>query len=415
MIKNIPEVLAPAGDRERLEAAVRYGADAVYLGGELHNMRASTPSFTLESLADAVAFAHGAGVRVHFTCNTLPRNNELPELERYLWEVAETGVDAFIVADIGMMMAARRAAPKTEIHISTQAGVTNYLTANELHKLGASRVILARELTLEDIRGIREHTSRELDIEVFVHGAICMSFSGRCLLSQYMTGRDANRGQCAQPCRWGYHLVEEKRPGVYYPIYEDQRGSYILNAKDICLMEDLDKIIDAGATSLKIEGRAKSAYYVGVITNAYRNAVDIYRRDPGNYRLPQWLLDETRKVSHRDYTKSFLYGAPEDGQYYKSGGYIRNWEIVAVAGESRDGRLYCSQRNRFFEGDRLEALIPRGRPIEIEVHGLQNEHGEAVEVANRATMGCSFLCGEKLPAGTILRKAEAEQVPPATE
>ncbi|MEG2073250.1 MAG: peptidase U32 family protein, partial [Angelakisella sp.] len=264
MTDKRPEVLAPAGDRERLEAAVRYGADAVYLGGKLHNMRAGTPSFELDELAEGVKFAHGAGVRVYFTCNTLPRNDEIPQLESYLAQVAETGVDAFIVSDIGMMMAAKRIAPHTEIHISTQAGITNYLTANELHALGASRVILARELPLEDIRTIREKTSKELDIEVFVHGAICMSFSGRCLISQYMTGRDANRGECAQPCRWAYHLVEEKRPGQYYPVFEDERGSYILNAKDICLIEELDKLIDAGVTSLKIEGRAKSAYYVAV-------------------------------------------------------------------------------------------------------------------------------------------------------
>ncbi|MEG1391136.1 MAG: U32 family peptidase [Angelakisella sp.] len=402
-----PEVLAPAGDRERLEAAVRYGADAVYLGGKLHNMRAGTPSFDHTELADAVAFAHAAGVKVYFTCNTLPRNDEIPELERYLAEVASTGVDAFIVADIGMMMAAKRIAPHTEIHISTQAGITNYLTANELHKLGASRVILARELPLEDIRTLRQKTSKELEIEVFVHGAICMSFSGRCLISQYMIGRDANRGECAQPCRWAYHLMEEKRPGEYYPVFQDERGSYILNAKDICLIEDIDKLIDAGVTSLKIEGRAKSAYYVAVIANAYRSAVDLYLKDPKGYRLPEWIAEETRKVSHRDYTKGFLYGVPEDGQCYQSGGYIRNWEVVAVATGYSDGRVTCSQKNRFFNGDSIEALLPKGGGVAtLTVKELRNEAGEPIEVANQATMTCSFACETVLPAGTILRKAQ---------
>ncbi|MEG1778195.1 MAG: U32 family peptidase C-terminal domain-containing protein, partial [Angelakisella sp.] len=352
-------------------------------------------------------FAHGAGVRVYFTCNTLPRNDEIPQLESYLAQVAETGVDAFIVSDIGMMMAAKRIAPHTEIHISTQAGITNYLTANELHALGASRVILARELPLEDIRTIREKTSKELDIEVFVHGAICMSFSGRCLISQYMTGRDANRGECAQPCRWAYHLMEEKRPGQYYPVFEDERGSYILNAKDICLIEELDKLIDAGVTSLKIEGRAKSAYYVAVIANAYRSAADLYMKDPQHYQLPQWIVDETRKVSHRDYTKGFLYGVPENGQCYQNGGYIREWEVVAVVLSSADGRVTCTQKNRFYSGDSLEALLPKGGGVAaITISELRDESGAAIEVANHATMQCTFASAIELPAGTILRKAQ---------
>lgn len=400
-----PEVLAPAGDRERLEAALRYGADAVYLGGSLHNMRASTPSFTIEGLAAAVTLAHQSGARVYFTCNTLPNNDEVEGLEGYLAEVAETGVDAFITSDIGMLMAAGRAAPKVERHISTQAGITNYLTAREFHALGAKRVILARELTLQEIATIRKNTPPDLELEVFVHGAICMSFSGRCLISQYMTGRDANRGACAQPCRWGYHLMEEKRPGEYYPVFEDERGSYILNAKDICLIEELDRLIDAGVDSLKIEGRAKSAYYVAVIANAYRNAVDLYLRDPAHYQAPQWLLEEVRKVSHRDYTKGFLFGPPEDGQYYPSGGYIRNWEVMAVVQRQVDGRLYCSQRNRFFEGDRLEALLPRAGIREVTVTELWDENDTPTTVANHAAQDCSFACTEPLPQGTILRKA----------
>lgn len=407
MNNNRPEVLAPAGDRERLEAAVRFGADAVYLGGKLHNMRAGTPSFELEELAAAVELAHSAGVRVYFTCNTLPRNDEIPTLEGYLAQVAATGVDAFIASDIGMMMAAKRVAPQVDIHISTQAGVTNYLTATELHRLGAKRVILARELSLEEIRTIRQNTPPELEIEVFVHGAICMSFSGRCLISQYMIGRDANRGDCAQPCRWGYHLMEEKRPGEYYPVYEDESGSYILNAKDICLIEEIDKLIDAGVTSLKIEGRAKSAYYVAVISNAYRSAMDLYLADPVHYRLPQWILDETRKVSHRDYTKGFLFGVPQDGQCYQSGGYIRDWEVMAVVTGWEQGRVTCTQRNRFFAGDSLEALLPGGGGVvTLTVEALTNGAGEPIEVANQATMLCSFASALPLPPGAILRKGQ---------
>ena len=399
-----PEVLAPAGDRERLEAAIRYGADAVYIGGHMHNMRASTPSFNTQQVADAVKYAHDRDVKVYFTCNTLPQNSEIKQLEQYLDDTAQTGVDAFIVADIGMMMAAKRIAPKTEIHISTQAGITNYLTANELHMLGASRVVLARELPLEDIATIRKNTSKELEIEAFVHGAMCMSFSGRCLISQYMVGRDANRGECAQPCRWKYHLVEEKRPGQYFPIFEEDNGTYIMNAKDMCLIEDIDKLIEAGVSSLKIEGRAKSAYYVSVIANAYRNAVDLYLENPKGFILPKWIDEETRKVSHRDYTKGFIFGKPENGQCYENGGYIRNWDVVAIVEKWENGRIFCTQKNRFFEGDMIEALIPKGKMVEIPVTELQNGEFEPIEVANHATMKCSFRCEIPLPQGTIIRK-----------
>ena len=403
-LNGFPEVLAPAGDRERLEAAVKFGADAVYLGGKLHNMRAGTQSFDMAQLRDAVKYAHDRHVRVFFTMNTLPRNSEIPELYTYIRDVADCGVDAFIVADIGIMLAIKKIAPEVEIHISTQAGVTNYMTANELHRLGANRVVLARELPLEDIKTLRKNISKELEIEVFVHGAMCMSFSGRCLISQYMTGRDSNRGECAQPCRWSYHLMEEKRPGQFFPVFEDERGTYIMNAKDMCLIEDIDKLVDAGVTSLKIEGRAKSAYYVAVVANAYRNAVDLYHKDPKNYKLPKWILDETRKVSHRDYTKGFLYGRPDDGQCYENGGYIRNWDVVAIADRTENGKLWVSQKNRFFEGDTIEILPPKSQPIEIKVSNLVDENGEKIEVANKATMMCAFDCDMDIPNGSILRK-----------
>ena len=278
-----PEVLAPAGDFERLQAAVKYGADAVYLGATSFGMRANAGNFNEEELRAGVKFAHEHGVRVYLTCNILPTNEEADQLEEFLLRAADAGVDALIVADVGILMMARRLVPQIDIHISTQTGVVNYLTANELYKLGAKRVVLARELPLETIREIRRRTPADLEIECFVHGAMCMSFSGRCLLSNYMTGRDANRGECAQPCRWSYYLMEEKRPGQYFPIFEDEHGSYILNAKDMSMIDHIDDLVDAGITSLKIEGRAKSAYYVSVVTNAYRQAVDQYVADPENY------------------------------------------------------------------------------------------------------------------------------------
>ncbi|MDO4864403.1 MAG: peptidase U32 family protein, partial [Ruminococcus sp.] len=285
---NKLEVLAPAGDEERLAAALNYGADAVYLGRKQFGMRSSPMNFEFEQLVKAVEQAHAKGVKVYLTCNTLPRNNEIPFFERFVREAVEAKVDALIVADIGLLMLIKKYAPDMEIHISTQTGIVNYVTANELYNMGAKRVVLARELSLDEIAEIRAKTSSDLDIECFVHGAMCVSFSGRCLLSQYLVGRDANRGECAQPCRWSYHLVEEKRPNEFYPIYEDEKGTYILNAKDMCMIEHIDKLAEAGVYSLKIEGRAKSAYYVTVVTNAYRLAVDEYYKDPYNFKLPDW-------------------------------------------------------------------------------------------------------------------------------
>lgn len=406
MIINKPEVLAPAGDMERLQAALLFGADAVYLGGKTMGMRAAPKNFDMDELRFACDLAHKQGARVYFTCNSLPTNEEADTLEEYLKQAAQAGVDAFIVADIGVLMAAKRAVPQVDIHISTQAGVTNYLSARELYSLGASRVVLARELSLDTIRTIRDKTPPELEIEAFVHGAMCVSFSGRCLLSQYIVGRDANRGECAQPCRWGYHLMEEKRPGEYYPIYEDERGTYILNAKDMSMIQHIDKLVGAGINSLKIEGRAKSAYYVAVIANAYRNAVDVYMKDPENFQCPEWIIEETKKVSHRQYTPGFYFGRPDDGQYYQTGGYVRTWDIVAVVGGWKDGRLFCSQRNKFYEGDMLEALIPRGGCISLKAVDLRSSEGEKIDCTPHPTMEFSIEYPQPLPAGTIIRKQQ---------
>ncbi len=403
-----PEVLAPAGDMEKLQAALLYGADAVYLGGRGFTMRSGAGNFDPQELKQAVELAHKAGVRVYFTCNTLPANQELAALPEQLEAAAAAGVDAFIAADLGVMMEARRVAPQVDLHVSTQAGVTNWLTARELYQLGARRVILARELDLDAIRCIRENTPPDLELEVFVHGAMCMSFSGRCLLSNYLLGRDANRGECAQPCRWKYALMEEKRPGEYFPVFEGEEGSYILNARDLCLIRHLDKLAAAGVSSFKIEGRSKSAYYAAVITNAYRAASELLNC-PEGYVLPDWLEEETRKVSHREYCEGFLFGRPAQGQCLRSGGYLRAWEVAAVVTDWQDGLLHCSQRNRIQAGERLEALQPGGiPPVWVTAEDLRNGDGDPIPAAPHPTMDFTIRCPIPLAAGTLLRRPKEE-------
>lgn len=404
-VKNLEklEVLAPAGDHERLCAALDYGADAVYLGGQSFGMRAAPKNFDGEALKNAVEMSRARGVKVYLTCNTLPRNNELPLFEQFMEEAVYSGVDAVIVADLGLLSLVKKFAPDMEVHMSTQTGIVNYATANELYNMGVKRVVLARELSLEEIAEIRAKTPADLDIEAFVHGAMCVSFSGRCLLSQYLVNRDANRGECAQPCRWGYHLMEETRPGEFYPIFEDEKGSYILNAKDLCMIDHLDKVAAAGVTSLKIEGRAKSAYYVSIIANAYRMAVDILRKDPDNYVLPDWLRDEVFKVSHRKYCTGFFFGHPKDCQYYENSGYIREYDVAAVVEECKDGMLYATQRNKFSRGDEVEIIAPGKRFETMQVKEIYNENGEPIESANHAMMKLSIPCDKAYPQNSIIR------------
>lgn len=401
---NKLEVLAPAGDEERFNAAINYGADAVYLGRKQFGMRSSPLNFDFEQLVSAVNAAHAKGIKVYLTCNTLPRNNEIPYFEQFVKEAVEAKVDALIVADIGLLMLIKRYAPDMEIHISTQTGIVNYVTARELYDLGAKRIVLARELSLDEIAEIRAKTSPDLDIEAFVHGAMCVSFSGRCLLSQYLVNRDANRGECAQPCRWGYHLVEEKRPGEFFPIFEDEKGTYILNAKDMCMIEHIDKLAAAGVTSLKIEGRAKSAYYVTVVTNAYRMAVDEYYKNPDNFVLPDWIRDEVYKVSHRKYCNGFFFGTPEQSQYYENSGYIREYDVVAVVEKCKNGTVYCTQRNRFFARDTVELLAPSQKPVILILNKIFDENGNEIETANHAMMKFSFESDLIFPEGTVIRK-----------
>lgn len=402
------EVLSPAGDYERLISAINYGADAVYLGRKEFGMRASPLNFSYDELKSAVEEAHKRGVKVYLTCNTLPRNNEISKFQAFIEEAVDCKVDAVIVADLGVLSLVKKYAPGMEIHMSTQTGVVNYVTANELYNMGAKRVVLARELSLEEIAEIKAKVPNELDIEVFVHGAMCVSFSGRCLLSQYMVNRDANRGECAQPCRWGYHLMEEKRPNEFYPVYEDERGTYILNAKDLCMIDHIDKLVDVGVTSFKIEGRAKSAYYVSVITNAYRMAVDHYKANPDSFELPKWIRDEVFKVSHRKYCTGFFFGNPKDCQYYETGGYIREYDIVGVVDYCKDGKMYVTQRNRFFAGDIVEIISPQKEPVEYKITVMYDGKGEAIDKANHAMMKLIIPCEMEFPANSIIRMKKTD-------
>ncbi len=398
------ELLAPAGDLESFYAAVRYGADAVYLGGTAFGMRASAASFSFPLLTQAVDFAHSKGVRVYLTCNIVPTSEESEQFSEFLESAVASGIDACIMSDLGLLFQARKQFPDLELHASTQTGIMNYQTANALFDLGVKRVVLARELSLNEICQIREHTNPDLELEVFVHGSMCMSISGRCLLSQYLTHRDANRGACSQPCRWSYHLMEERKPGQYFPIAQDEYGSYILNAKDLCLIEHLDQLIKAGVTSLKIEGRGKSSYYVAVITNAYRMALEQFRSAPSGEPLPPWLLDEVTKVSHRHYHTGFLFGPPENGQFYENGGYVRSYDVVGIVRDWKDGYLYCEQRNKFGVGDQLEILVPGQLPIHYSVVELLNDEGKPVESVPHATMKFRMPYPTKLEVGSFLRR-----------
>lgn len=397
------EILSPVGDMERLYAALDYGADAVYLGGTMFGMRSQSAKFNPETLKTAAEEVHKRGKRLYLTCNTLPRNHEIPMLEGFVKDAYAAGADALITTDIGVFTMIKKFVPDMEIHVSTQAGIVNYASARQFYEMGAKRVVLARELSLDEIAEIRAKTPMDLEIEAFVHGAMCMSFSGRCLISQYLTDRDANRGECAQPCRWGYYLMEEKRPNEFFPIFEDEKGSYILNAKDLCMIDHIDDLAKAGVDSFKIEGRAKSTYYVAVVTNAYRMAMDIFKKDPANFKLPDWIRDEVFKVSHRAYCTGFFYGHPKQCQYYKDSGYIRDYDVVAIVKECRDGRIYASQRNKFMAGDMIEALIPGQRPIEFIVDKLFDENGEPTDTANRATMDFSIESDNVFPPNTMLR------------
>ena len=394
------ELLSPAGDMERLKMSVLYGADAVYLAGTDFGMRSFAGNFTPEELPKAVAFAHSHGVKVHVTVNTMPRNDEICHLPDYLQQLDDAGVDALIVADMGAFMLAGKYAPHCQRHISTQQSIANYECAKAWYELGASRVVLARELSLQEIAEIRSKTPRELEIETFGHGAMCVSYSGRCLLSNYMTGRDSNRGACAQPCRYQYALMEEKRPGEYFPVFEDEKGTYILNSRDMCTIDHLQALTDAGIDCIKIEGRAKSAYYAAIVTGAYRHVIDDLAA--GKPMDPVWR-NEVEKVSHRIYSTGFYFGHP--GQYTENSRYIREYQVAAIV-ESCDeqGLAQCSLRNKFAEGDKLEAVGPDMRPFVFTAENMQDEEGNAIQEPRKPQMRFSLQLPCQVPAFTIIRR-----------
>lgn len=394
-----PELLAPAGDMERLRMAVFYGADAVYLAGTSFGMRSFAGNFSPEELPEAVRFAHEHGVRVHCTVNTMPRNGEIAHLPEYLRMLDAAGVDALIMADLGVFRQAGRYAPHCQRHISTQAGVANYACARAWYEEGASRVILARELSLDEIREIREKTPSKLELEAFVHGAMCVSYSGRCLLSNYMTGRDSCRGMCAQPCRYQYALVEEKRPGQYFPIFEDEKGTYILNSRDMCMIDHLDDLCGAGLASLKIEGRAKSAYYAAIVTGAYRHCLDDVIA--GRTMNPVWR-EEVEKVSHRHYSTGFFYGEP--GQYYEDSRYIRDWQVAALIMDcDRNGNAVLSLRNKIRAGDAVEIVGPDTKPFAVIVPELYGADGTPLEEVKTPQMMFRMKLPRAVPAYSVMR------------
>ena len=403
MIKR-PELLAPAGDMDCLRAALHYGADAVFLAGKLFGMRSAPKNFDTDELREACELAHGMGKRIYLTCNVLPREHELSALPAFLKTAQDCGVDAFIIADLGVLVMAKQYAPNVARHVSTQAGVTNSAAANALYHLGASRVVLAREIPLSEVAQIRAQIPEDMEIECFVHGAMCVSFSGRCLISSYLTGRDANHGDCAQPCRWKYHLFEEKREGQFFPVEENSDGTYLYNSRDMCMIEHIPEMVAAGVSSFKIEGRAKSAYYTAVTVNAYRHAIDDYLSEGENFILKPWIREELEKISHREYSTGFYLGG-EPGQAVHSGGYIRHYNQVAVCEEYLDETTsVITQRNKFLVGDTLDILPPDGVPFETVCLSLTNAEGEAVESAPHPMERLIIKADKPIPAGSLLRK-----------
>lgn len=399
----IPEVLSPAGDEERLEAALRFGADAVYVSGQSFGMRAACANFDRDALIRAVEKTHALGKKLYVTCNILPRNRDIDILPEYFTFLNDIGVDALIISDIGTMELAKKYAPTCALHISTQFGVVNYATATALYHMGAKRVVLARELSLDEIREIRSNTPPELELEAFVHGAICMSFSGRCVISNYLTDRDANHGECSQPCRWKYRVIEETRPDLPMTLEQDETGSYLFNSNDMNMISYVAQLAQAGIASLKIEGRAKSFYYTAVTANAYKKAVEGYVASgySADYVPEQWIVEELNKISHRPYGTGFYFGMP--AQHLKQGGYIRAYEVATVVDGWEDGYLLTTQRNRFFPGNELDVLEPGEMPFTFTPDVLLDAENEPLLSANHPMMRVKIPFERPLKEGTLLR------------
>ncbi len=379
-----PELLAPAGDLEKLKIAVLYGADAVYFGGETFSLRAGAGNFTYEEMKEGIEFAHAHGAKCHLTVNIFAHNEDIEPFIDYLKRVKDLGIDAFIASDPGVIDMIQEFIPDAEIHLSTQANMTNYRTANFWYKRGLRRLVTARELTLDEIKELKANIPEDMELETFIHGAMCISYSGRCLLSNFMIERDANRGACAHPCRWKYTLMEEQRPGEYFPIEEDDRGTYILNSKDLCLIEHLPELIEAGISSFKIEGRMKSVFYVATIVSAYRKAIDAYFENPAEYQFKDEWMTELCKVSHREFTTGFYFHKPTNNdQNYRTSAYTRDYSFVGMIKDydPETGFAIVEQRNKMVIGDRIEVFGPGADFFEQELKEMYDEEGNAVDSA----------------------------------
>ena len=403
-----PELLVPAGSLEVLKVAVTFGADAVYIGGEAFGLRAKAKNFTPEEMKEGIDFAHAHGVKVYVTANILAHNSDLADAAAYFTELSALKPDALIIADPGLFMIAKDVCPEIDIHVSTQANNCNYGTFLFWHEQGASRVVTARELSLKEIGEIRKHIPESMEIETFVHGAMCISYSGRCLLSAYMTGRSANEGACTHPCRWKYAVVEEKRPGEYFPVEENERGTYIFNSKDLCMIEHIPDLIEAGIDSFKIEGRMKTALYVATVARTYRKAIDDYLADPALYEknLP-WYREQISRCTYRQFTTGFFYGKPDqESQIYDSNTYIREYTYLGIVGEVKDGLCVIEQRNKFTVGEIIEIMKPDGENIEVTVRAIYNEDGESMESAPHPKQKLYVDLGVKADIFDILRRQE---------
>lgn len=406
---RLPELLVPASSLEVLQIAVIFGADAVYIGGEAFGLRAKAKNFSKEEMAEGIRFAHAHGVKVYVTANILAHNEDLDGVRNYFQELEQMEPDALIISDPGVFQIAREVLPQMEIHISTQANNTNYGTYLFWHQLGAKRVVSARELSLKEIREIRDHIPDDLEIESFIHGAMCISYSGRCLLSNFFTGRDANQGACTHPCRWKYAVVEETRPGEYMPVYENERGTYIFNSKDLCMIEHIPDLIASGMDSLKIEGRMKTALYVATVARTYRKALDDWAKDPALYEANlEWYKEEIGKCTYRDFTTGFYYGKPDhETQIYDNNTYIKNYTYLGIVGEmDGQGRYRIEQKNKFSVGEIIEVMKPNGQNVSVQVHGIYNEEGEAMDSAPHPKQILYIDLGMPLDQYDILRRKE---------
>lgn len=402
-----PELLAPAGNLEKLKTAINFGADAVYLGGNKLNLRAAADNFTIEELKEGLEFAHSRGKKVHVTVNVIPHNEDLVGIKEYLSELYEMGVDAVLIADPGIISIAREVVPNLEIHLSTQANNLNYKSALFWHNVGVRRVVTAREMSLEGLKELRKELPETCEIESFVHGSMCTCYSGKCLLSNYLTGRDSNRGVCSQPCRFKYHLFEERSSGDYHEITEGNNVVYLLNSKDLCMIEHIPELIEAGINSLKIEGRMKSSYYVASVVKAYREAIDKYIEDPKNYKFDSKWMDNLIKPSHRPYTTGFYFGE-EIKQNYESSAYIRNYDIIGIVKNynSKSNIATIEQKNKVYNGDSVEVLAIKGDNKIIKLKHMRNENGEVIESASSAQMIFTVKCDNDLKNGDILIKSK---------